>query len=320
MSDPALKATHLRREFGTKRFIAVDDVSLSVRAGEVLCLLGPNGAGKTTTVKMLSTLLTPTSGTVSIDGVDAVATPGAARSCLGLVLGGERGFYLRASAWDNLHFFADVLGVHRPARTRRVVDALEAVGLSDRARDPVEAFSRGMRQRLHIARGLLNAPKVLLLDEPTTGLDPEIARDIRDLVRGLALQGTAVLLTTHYMAEAEQLATSLALIMSGRIVIEGDVNDVIARSGVNTVTTLSLDVLSDRDRDRIRLIDGLGSLTTEVRDGRMHLRVLWKSLPALDQLTAELLAMSGSAPSDLVTRRASLEESYLALVSAGRPE
>lgn len=319
MSVPALEAHHLRREFGPGRHVAVDDVSLRIDAGEVLCLLGPNGAGKTTTVKMISTLLSPTSGGVVIDGVDAVASPTEARSRLGLVLGGERGFYLRASARDNLLFFADVLGVRRGDRERRVRDALDAVALVDRADDAVDAFSRGMRQRLHIARGLLNAPRLLLLDEPTNGLDPEIARDIRDLVKHLAAQGTGILLTTHYLAEAEQLATSLALIMSGKIVIEGDVSDVVARSGVTTVTTLSVDVLTDADHDRIAAIGGLGTVTTDVRDGRTHLRLPWTGEPALDRLTGELVEIHGAVPSDLVTRRATLEESYLALVTVGQP-
>ena len=318
MSTDALLARHLRREFGKKRFVAVDDISLRIGAGEVLCLLGPNGAGKTTTVKMVSTLLTPTSGSVLIDGVDAVATPNVARSRLGLVLGGERGFYLRASAQDNLLFFADVLGVHRKHRSLRVRDALEAVGLADRGNDPVDEFSRGMRQRLHIARALLNAPILLLLDEPTSGLDPEIAREIRGLIRDLATQGTAVLLTTHYLAEAEELASSLALIMSGKVLIEGDVEDVVERSGVTTVTTLSVDVLTERDWLRIRAIDGLGHISTEVREGRTHLRLPWTSSPSLDRLSSELIAMCGVLPADLITRRASLEESYLALVGAQR--
>ena len=304
MSTDALLARHLRREFGKKRFVAVDDISLRIGAGEVLCLLGPNGAGKTTTVKMVSTLLTPTSGSVLIDGVDAVAV--------------EIGFYLRASAQDNLLFFADVLGVHRKHRSLRVRDALEAVGLADRGNDPVDEFSRGMRQRLHIARALLNAPILLLLDEPTSGLDPEIAREIRGLIRDLATQGTAVLLTTHYLAEAEELASSLALIMSGKVLIEGDVEDVVERSGVTTVTTLSVDVLTERDWLRIRAIDGLGHISTEVREGRTHLRLPWTSSPSLDRLSSELIAMCGVLPADLITRRASLEESYLALVGAQR--
>lgn len=314
----AVEAEGLRREFGTKGrsapLLAVDDVSLSIAAGEILCLLGPNGAGKTTTVKMLATLLTPTAGAIRIDGVDAVTNPREARSRLGLVLGGERGFYLRASARDNLLFFADVLGVSSVERKRRVEASLEAVALTSRASDPVEAFSRGMRQRLHIARGLLNDPRVLLLDEPTNGLDPEIARDIRVLVRDLASAGTAILLTTHYLTEAEQLATSLALIVNGSITVTGDAADIAARSGVSTITTLSLDDALESEIAHLQSIEGLGRISSEIRSGRTHLHLPWNTTPDTDRVVSVLMSMRGSAPDDMLTRRATLEESYLALV------
>lgn len=317
MSSFALETSHLRREFGAQRFVAVDDVSLQIESGEILCLLGPNGAGKTTTVKMASTLLTPTSGSVLVDGIDAVNDPALARSRLGLVLGGEKGFYLRASARDNLLFFADVLGVSRRDRTRRVSDSLDLVALSDRADDPVDTFSRGMRQRLHIARGLLTSPRLLLLDEPTSGLDPEIARDVRSVIRSLASAGTGVLLTTHYLAEAEQLATSLAVILDGRVIVEGDVGAVVERSGVTTVTTMSLDAISDRDLQRLAATSGIGAVSTDVRNGRVQLHLSWTGKASIERLEEELRAISGSVPPDLVTRRATLEESYLALVDHG---
>ena len=316
-----VEAEGLRREFGSKGrsapCVAVDDVSLSIAAGEILCLLGPNGAGKTTTVKMLATLLAPTAGAIRIDGVDAVANPREARSRLGLVLGGERGFYLRASARDNLLFFADVLGVPGGERKRRVEKSLEAVALTRRASDPVEAFSRGMRQRLHIARGLLNDPRVLLLDEPTNGLDPEIARDIRALVRDLASAGTAVLLTTHYLTEAEQLANSLALIVDGSITVTGDAAGIAARSGVSTITTLSLDDVLDSEIAHLQSIEGLGQISSEIRGGRTHLHLPWNTTPDDARVVSVLRSMRGSVPDDLLTRRATLEESYLALVGGG---
>ena len=186
--DLLLRASHLVRSFGKKdrAFVAVEDVSLDVGAGQVHGLLGPNGAGKTTTVRMCATLLAPTSGEVWVDGIDAVRHPERARSRLGLVLGGELGFYPRATARDNLLFFADIQGLDARRRHSAVMDALERVGLVEAASRKAGELSRGMRQRLHLARALLGSPALLLLDEPTTGLDPDVALQVRDLVRELA--------------------------------------------------------------------------------------------------------------------------------------
>lgn len=316
MPDAVLRVSRIRRTFGRERVVAVDDVSFSISAGQILCLLGPNGAGKTTTVSMCSTVLAPTSGEISVAGVDAVAEPRAARRHIGLVLGGDRGFYQRASARDNLLFFADVSGVPRTQRSSRVDDALEAVSLSSRAGDPVRELSRGMTQRLHIARALLGRPALLLLDEPTNGLDPEIARDVRALVRSLASTGTAVLLTTHYMTEAEMLADRLLVIIGGVVASEGTVADVVATSGVSTVSTSSTDVVPRVLADDLMRSGATGPVSTEVRDGRTHLRVPWTHEPQLDLLSALLLEHTGGVPTDLVTRPATLEESYLALVQS----
>ena len=158
MTEAVLEAEHLARTFDRGRFQAVADVSLRVGAGQVHALLGPNGAGKTTTVRMCATLLLPTSGSVRVDGVDAVAHPRRARRRLGLVLGGDLGFYPRASARQNLLLFADLQGVARGDRASAVDGALERVGLSDAADRRASALSRGMRQRLHLARALLGRP------------------------------------------------------------------------------------------------------------------------------------------------------------------
>lgn len=318
MNKTVLIAKDLRREFrskGEKKSInAVDGVNLRIDAGETLCLLGPNGAGKTTSIKMISTLLMPTGGEITIDGINAVKYPKEARSRLGLVLGGERGFYLRATARDNLLFFADILDVPRRERGRRVDYALDAVALTYVSRSPVEEFSRGMRQRLHIARALLNEPKLLLLDEPTVGLDPEAARDVRQLVRELTSTGTAVLLTTHYLFEAEQLADSIALIMKGKIEITGDVAAIAKRSGITTITTLSLSELLDRELKELQAINGLGQIRSETRGNRTYLYLPWEGSPYVERVSTVLKELRGSVPEDFHTRPATLEESYLTLV------
>ena len=183
---------------------ALDDVSLTIPPG-MYGLLGPNGAGKTTTMRMLATLLEPTSGSATVLGHDLVTESRAIRRRLGAVLSGERSLYWKLTARENLEYFAALYHVP-PAETKgRIVEILEAVHLTDRADDYVEKFSTGMRQRLVLARALLPAPALLLLDEPTVGLDPQAARDLRERVIHLRDEGRTVLLTTHYMEEADQL-------------------------------------------------------------------------------------------------------------------
>jgi len=191
---------------------------LRVERGEIFGLLGPNGAGKTTTMKMLATLLIPTSGTISVLGIDVLARPRDVRARLGAMLSGERSLYWKLTARENLEYFAALYHVP-PRQTRaRIDDALTSVKLLDRADDYVERYSTGMRQRLALARALLPDPPLVILDEPTVGLDPQAARDLRARVRELRSQGRTVLLTTHYMEEADQLCDRVAIIDHGRIV------------------------------------------------------------------------------------------------------
>jgi len=201
-----------------ERFRAVDGIDLTVQSGEIFGLLGPNGAGKTTTMKMLATLLIPTSGSIRVLGIDPLARPREVRARLGAMLSGERSLYWKLTARENLEYFAALYHVP-PAETRPRIDrALVAVKLADRADDYVERYSTGMRQRLALARALLPDPPLVILDEPTVGLDPQASRDLRDRVRELRAQGRTVLLTTHYMEEADQLCDRVAIIDHGKIV------------------------------------------------------------------------------------------------------
>jgi ABC-2 type transport system ATP-binding protein len=201
-----------------ERFVAVDAIDLRVEQGEIFGVLGPNGAGKTTTMRMLATLLEPTSGEARVLGIDVTREPREVRRRLGAVLSGERSLYWKLTARENLEYFAALYHVPRAEAPRRIAEALVAVNLTDRADDYVERFSTGMRQRLVLARALLPNPPLLLLDEPTVGLDPQAARDMRDRVRELREQGRTVLLTTHYMEEADQLCDRVAIIDHGKIV------------------------------------------------------------------------------------------------------
>ncbi|WP_308440060.1 ABC transporter ATP-binding protein [Levilactobacillus sp. 244-2] len=210
---------------GKKPFKAVVDVSFDIQAGEIVSLLGPNGAGKTTTVSMIGGYLLPTSGQVIINGKNRYADHDRPR--VGIVLGGELGFYGRASALDNLLFFSDLSRIPHRQQRSEAERVLNLVGLSNVSDKKVQFFSRGMRQRLHIARALLGNPPLLLLDEPTSGLDVEIANDIHQTIKGLAKQGVAVLLTSHTMSEVESLADQVLLIGAGKIFTTGTVEEIV---------------------------------------------------------------------------------------------
>src|SRR5438309_6013482 len=200
---------------------AVRGISFEVSEGELFGLLGPNGAGKTTTIKMLITLLLPTAGSARVLGLDVVKDAREVRKRIGYVFGGERGLYERLSAFDNLRYFAELYAVPAREHKRRIEELLDLVGLTGREKERVEGYSRGMRQRLHVARGLLHDPPVLFLDEPTIGLDPVGARELRATIAALAAAGKTVLLTTHYMFEADALCDRIAVIDKGLIVAQG---------------------------------------------------------------------------------------------------
>jgi ABC-2 type transport system ATP-binding protein len=211
MDKYAIKVEHLTRDYNGLR--ALDGINFSVEHGEVFGFLGPNGAGKTTTIRILTGQLRPTSGQAWVLGCDVVDDRQKLKPQIGVVFEYQN-LYERLSARDNLNFAADLYGVPRFG----VDQILEQVGLKDRAHDNVKKYSNGMKQRLLIARALLHQPQVLFLDEPTRGLDPHLAREIRTFVATLAHQGVTVFLTTHYMEEADQLCDRVAILEQGTIV------------------------------------------------------------------------------------------------------
>ncbi|MFI0960875.1 ABC transporter ATP-binding protein [Streptomyces sp. NPDC021080] len=219
--EPAVETRGLRREYRTRRgpsVVALDDVSVTVEQGEVHGLLGPNGAGKSTLMKILSTVLLPTSGGGRVLGHDLTTEHRRIRPLLGIVFGGERGLYPRLTARQNLRYWAALYGLTTRNGAARTDALLDELGLAERADDRVETFSVGMRQRLHLARGIIGDPRVLLLDEPTNGLDPLAARQLRELILRLAQEGRTVLLATHDLAEAEALCDRVTMINHGRVV------------------------------------------------------------------------------------------------------
>lgn len=246
----------IRRE--RENIVAADHLNISIRRGELFGLVGPNGAGKTTTIKILCTLLLPTSGTASVGGHDILEEPGKVREKINVVLGGERAFYWRLTGRENLWAFSQFYNIPRRTADTRIDQVLELVELTDRADDRVEQYSKGMKQRLHIARALLNDPEILFLDEPTLGLDPDGARKVRDYIRRLIEEKeVTVLLTTHYMYEAEEMCDRVAIISEGKIIALNSPQELKKLVGKTTVLELVVKGISDQRINTLRAIAGV---------------------------------------------------------------
>ncbi|MDK6274996.1 ABC transporter ATP-binding protein [Pseudoglutamicibacter cumminsii] len=314
---PALEFRNVSRTYDKGKFTAVNDVSLTVEPAQIHALIGPNGAGKTTLVKMAASILDPTRGEVIVNGHNVTTQSQQARRDVGLALGGELGFYPRANAIKNLRFFANVAGIpakNIPAETERV---LEAVGLSQNGNQKVNSFSRGMVQRLHIARALLGHPALLVMDEPTNGLDPDIALSIRALLKDLANNGHAVFLTSHTMSEIEDVSHVISVIGAGRIHFTGGLTEVVNYAGVTATTTATIHAGDTEIVEALRSQPQVKELRQSPKGARWGLTVFWESGQTPAQIQAEVQRIfrehSIEIPNDLVTRQPTLEEAYLSL-------
>ncbi len=304
--QPVLEARGLRKAYPGRPapLVAVDGVDLAVAAGEVLAFLGPNGAGKTTTIKMVAGLVRPDAGEVKIAGRDPHQDPGAL-AALGAVLEGNRNVYWRLTPLENLEYFGVLKGLSAGEARRRGRALLDRFGLLEKQHALTQQLSRGMQQKLAIAVALVHRPRLLLLDEPTLGLDVEAAEAVKALIRELAADGQAVLLTTHQLEVAGALAHRVAIIQRGRIVAEDQTETLLARfSGEHYVIELEGD-LDGRRRE------ALLALGARVEDGRvLYLGApqgLWEVLEALRPLPIRLLEKD----------RADLTEVFLKLIREG---
>ena len=317
-----IEAQDLRRTYRTttgtfrrraKSVEAVRGVSFEVGEGELFGLLGPNGAGKTTTIKMLITLLIPTAGTARVLGYDVVENPREVRKRIGYVFGGERGVYERLSGYDNLRYFAELYGVPPRIQKQRIEELLELVGLAGREHERAEGYSRGMKQRLHVARGLLHDPQVLFLDEPTIGLDPVGARELRATIASLTAAGKTVLMTTHYMFEADSLCDRIAVLSKGEIVAEGTPGELKSRVESGSVTEVEVFGIPEETVGRLRQLDGVLAVSVEERE---QTQVLSVQTRADVQLTASILGhLDGTSIGRVSYREPTLEDAYVALVA-----
>lgn len=299
-----------------REIVAVDGIDLVIRRGELFGLLGPNGAGKTTTIRMLCTLLIPSSGRARVWGFDVADQAQEVRRRLGVVLTGERSIYWKLTARENLEYFAALYQVPRDVARMRIADLLERVGLTARADDLVERYSTGMRQRLALIKAMVHDPPVLLLDEPTTGLDPQAARNIRDLIRHLyQSEGKTIILTTHYMEEADQLSERIGIIDQGRI-IALDSPQALKRSlGQGSVLRLELAGGKDDLENSLRSIPGVKTVTVGgpagdgIRELVLHLDDPGTALPrALDTISR-----GAGQVRHLQMEETSLEDVFIAL-------
>jgi len=290
----------------------VNNISFEVRHGELFGMLGPNGAGKTTTIKMMTTLLLPTSGQIKVLGHDVAKDPFAVRKRIGLVLGGERGLYTRVTARQNLRYFADLYAVPMNIREKRINDLLERVDLKERADTRVEDYSRGMKQRLHLAKGLINDPEVIFLDEPTIGLDPEAALDARRMIKELVREGKTLLLTTHYMYEADELCDRIAVINKGKIVALDTPKGL--KSLVKDLCIIEVEGfgITDKDTEMLRSLPGVKAVSATMNEDKQVLRV--QVTEASEMLTPVANKLGESKVIGVRVKEPTLEDAYLWLV------
>jgi ABC-2 type transport system ATP-binding protein len=311
MSEPAPIVEHLTKRFGDR--LAVDDVSFSVAAGEVFGFLGPNGAGKTTTVRVLATLLAPTSGSAVVAGLPLQPANDLEIRQRIAVMTESPGLYLRLTVAENLEFFAGLYGL-RDAQEERIRRALAAVNLGGRAHDLCGSLSKGLRQRVGLARALLNDPAVVFLDEPTLGLDPAGRRVVLDHVRAVAAgRGAAVLLSTHLLDDVEACCTRVLILHRGRTVAAGTVSEVVARAAAPRSAVVRVAPADGRRAVGIlAAAPGVGAAgEAPDRPGEVRVDLAADPAPAL-----RALLDAGIAPRGLTVEGARLSDAFLEMTGA----
>ena len=299
-----LHADQLQKSYGERR--AVDGVSLSVAPGQILGLLGPNGAGKSTTLGMIAGLITPDGGSVTINGRSLADDAAAFKRSLGLVPQ-ELALYEELGALRNLELFGSLYGMTGASLRRRAGAALELVGLTERARDKPSTFSGGMKRRLNIAAALVHDPDVLLLDEPTAGVDPQSRNAIFDNLEQLKRNGKALIYTTHYMEEAERLADRIVIIDHGKVVASGTLAELYRL--LPTSASLQLECEGAFDPAALLSLPGVSG----ARRAGDQISVATNDLAGVTPAVLQALALAGCRVGALSSGRASLEDVFLSL-------
>jgi ABC-2 type transport system ATP-binding protein len=288
--------------------VGVNDVSFTAEPGKIFGLLGPNGAGKSTTIGCISGLLEPTSGRVRVLGNDVVLERRAAREQLGVVPQ-ELALYDDLSATENLRFWGAAYGLRGTALKQRVKEVLLETGLLDRAREPIKRFSGGMKRRLNLGCGIVHRPRVLLLDEPTVGVDPQSRVRLLDVVRQQVAGGTCVLYTTHYMEEAETLCDRIAIIDHGAIIAAGTLGELRGMVGESDILRFAGRFDPEKARETLHRLDGVEVVQAEPCELRLSLRDASRKLPDL----FAALAAAGSEVRETTLTQPSLESLFIKL-------
>jgi ABC-2 type transport system ATP-binding protein len=299
-----IAVSHLGKRYGD--LVAVDDVTFAAEGGAVFGLLGPNGAGKSTTIGCISGLLTPTTGHITVLGHDVVGDAIAARRELGIVPQ-ELALYEDLSARENLSYWGAAYGLAGDTLKRRVLDVLERINLADRAREPVKRFSGGMKRRLNFGCGIVHKPRVLLLDEPTVGIDPQSRVRLLELVREEVSLGTCVLYTTHYMEEAQELCRVIAIVDHGKLLSMGTIEQLRALIGEKDVVRLSGRFDPQAARRALDAAGGVDVVSADERMLRLAVEGASKRLPAI--LAA--IAASGGELQETALSQPSLESLFI---------
>lgn len=310
VQESSIRIEHLSKVFETKqgRVTAVDDVSFEVKRGEIFGLLGPNGAGKSTIIRILTTLLTPSSGTAFIDIYEVSKDPELIRGLIG-VCPQNGTLDLELTAYDNLEFYGRLQNLEGQVLKARIWELLEMTGLQDRARTPVNTFSGGMKRKLEIVRAFINKPDILFLDEPTIGLDPESRREVWQQVERLNAEETTIILTTHYMDEAEKLCNRIAFVDKGRLIALDTMENLRRSLPVGDLIEMGVDRIIPGLLDTIRAVPQVSSV--ESRDQRL-LIVTREAGPVLPGVL-QILARSSISMTSIAIRSPSLEDVFIYL-------
>ena len=318
----AVETSDLGRVYKTRNetVTALSSVDLKVREGELFGVLGPNGAGKTTLIKILVTLLLPSSGTARVDGLDVVRDFRRLRSRIAIVSGGENAGYGLLRVREQLWMFSQFYGIKSKVAYARIDELLERLGLAEVANRQISGLSSGMRQKMNLVRGLMTDPRVLFLDEPTVALDVGAARDLREEVsRWMAEDATrTVILTTHYMQEADDLCDRIAIVNRGQIVIEGTPQSLKLEVQRDVVVDLQLEpgvpVL-----DRLREVEGVGAASVSEEDGLDRFSLLLADDAVLTNVISAV-ERSGRRVAGLAKREPTLEDAFVKLVGRSMTE
>ena len=309
------------RKTAGHQLVALDNVTLNVAQGELFGLLGPNGAGKTTLIKILTTLLGPSSGSARVNGWDVVTQSDQLRKDINMVSGGETSGYGLLTVQENLWMFSQFYGIPSRQANQRIKELLKIVGMEDRAETKCSNLSTGLRQKMNIVRGFMTDPRVLFLDEPTLGLDVGASRDVRHFVRQWVDDNPdrSLLLTTHYMVEAEELCDRVAIINQGKVLACDSPKALKAALNAEAVYEIAVSALDEQDLEKIRLIPGIRRASLRQMEEGAELQLIFEDDGVLTRLI-QFLAERGSLIQSLHKREATLEDVFVSLTGLSMKE